>query len=39
MIHEGVEEMKIARKIRIGEYSSVSLDADDDGDIDDDDFN
>ncbi len=39
MIHTGVEEMKIARKIRIGEYSSLSLDADDDGDIDDDDFN
>ncbi len=39
MIHEGVEEMKISRKIRIGEYSSISLDSDDDGDIDDDDFN
>lgn len=40
LIHESVEEMKIQRKIRIGEYSSVSLDneddLDDDNDTDDD---
>ena len=36
MLHKFVEEMKINRKIRIGEYSSVSLDSDDDLDDDDD---
>ena len=36
MLHKYVEEMKINRKIRIGEYSSVSLDSDDDLDDDDD---
>ena len=35
MLHKFVEEMKINRKIRIGEYSSVSLDTDDDLDDDD----
>ena len=34
MLHKYVEEMKINRKIRIGEYSTVSLDADDDLDDD-----
>ena len=38
MLHKFVEEMKINRKIRIGEYSTVSLDTDDDldDDLDDD---
>lgn len=36
MIHAAVEEMKIARRIRIGEYSSISMDRDDfDDDTDD----
>ncbi|MBR6916407.1 MAG: PH domain-containing protein [Clostridia bacterium] len=34
MLHKYVEEMKINRRIRIGEYSSVSMD---DDDLDDDD--
>ena len=34
MIHQYVEEMKINRRIRIGEYSSVSMDNDDDLDDD-----
>ena len=37
LIHQSVEEMKIQRKIRIGEYSSVNLDSNDDLDEDDDD--
>lgn len=38
MLHKFVEEMKINRKIRIGEYSTVSMDTDDDldDDLDDD---
>lgn len=37
MIHDGVEEMKIRRKVRIGEYSTSLLDDhdDDDDDLDD----
>ena len=39
-IHNFVEEMKINRRIRIGEYSSISMDGDDfDDDYDDDDTN
>ncbi len=37
LLHKYVEEMKINRKIRIGEYSAVSLDTDDDLDDFDDD--
>ena len=37
LLHKFVEEMKINRKIRIGEYSTVSLDTDDDLDDFDDD--
>ncbi len=36
MIHDNVEKIKIERRVRIGEYSTVSLD--DDDDIDDDDI-
>ena len=40
LLHRLVEEMKIARRIRIGEYSNVNLDNDDDlDDFDDDDAN
>lgn len=34
MIHDGVEEMKIRRKVRIGEYSTSLLDDHDDEDDD-----
>ena len=39
LLHRLVEEMKIARRIRIGEYSNVNLDNDDDLDDFDDDAN
>jgi uncharacterized membrane protein YdbT with pleckstrin-like domain len=37
MLHEAVEDMKIKRRIRIGEYSTALLDDDDDDRDDDDD--
>lgn len=36
MLHSYVEEMKIARRIRIGEFSNMSMDSDDFDDGDDD---
>lgn len=34
LIHQQVEEMKIRRKVRIGEFSNTNTDLDDDGIID-----
>ena len=38
MLHENVEEMKIQRRIRIGEYSTAILDGDGDEEDEDDDL-